>query len=404
MAEYSYVVVAQNGKERKGTIEANNEDAARAQLKAQGNVVVSLGEASLLNKDLELPFGNGVNAKSLGVLCRQMESLIHAGVTIVDALRMLSEQTENRNLRKAVRIVQKDVEKGDSLADAMENQPNIFPEILVNMVRAGEASGNLEVAFNRMSTHFEKNAKLKGLILQAMIYPAILLIVIIGVVIVMMVKIVPSFTSTFAEADMELPGITKMVMAVSGFMKNYWLIIIAVIVGVVFACKLFQRTETGALFFGRLTLRLPLFGKLVVKQSSAQFTRTMSTLLAAGISLVDSLEIIGKIISNQIIKVALKSAKEEVERGVPLSVPLEDSGVFPPMVYQMSKIGEETGNLEGMLDRIADYYEEEVESATKALTAAMEPLIIILLAVIVVPIVLAIMMPMLSMYGAAENA
>lgn len=404
MAEYSYVVVAQNGKERKGTIEANSEEAARSTLKAQGNIVVSLGEASLLNKDIELPFGNGASAKALGVMCRQMESLIHAGVTIIDALRMLSEQTENKNLKKAVRIVQKDVEKGDSLADAMGNQPNIFPEILVNMVRAGEASGNLEIAFNRMSTHFEKNAKIKGLIMQAMIYPIILLIVIIGVVIVMMVKIVPTFTETFAEADMELPGITKAVMAVSDFMGNYWLVIIGVIVAVVFLCKMFQKTEQGALFFGRLTLKMPLFGNLVIKQSSAQFTRTMSTLLAAGISLVDALEILSKIISNQIIKVALKSAREEVERGVPISVPLEESGVFPPMVYQMSKIGEETGNLEGMLDRIADYYEEEVESATKALTAAMEPLIIILLAVIVVPIVLAIMMPMMSMYSAAESA
>lgn len=404
MAEYSYVVVAQNGKERKGTIEANSEEAARSTLKAQGNIVVSLGEASLLNKDIELPFGNGASAKALGVMCRQMESLIHAGVTIIDALRMLSEQTENKNLKKAVRIVQKDVEKGDSLADAMGNQPNIFPEILVNMVRAGEASGNLEIAFNRMSTHFEKNAKIKGLIMQAMIYPIILLIVIIGVVIVMMVKIVPTFTETFAEADMELPGITKAVMAVSDFMGNYWLVIIGVIVAVVFLCKMFQKTEQGALFFGRLTLKMPLFGNLVIKQSSAQFTRTMSTLLAAGISLVDALEILSKIISNQIIKVALKSAREEVERGVPISVPLEESGVFPPMVYQMSKIGEETGNLEGMLDRIADYYEEEVESATKALTAAMEPLIIILMAVIVVPIVLAIMMPMMSMYSAAESA
>ncbi|MDD6207313.1 MAG: type II secretion system F family protein [Clostridiales bacterium] len=403
MAEYSYVVVAQNGKERKGTMEANSEEAARAALKAQGNVVVSLGEASLLNKEIELPFGNGASAKALGLMCRQMESLIHAGVTIIDALRMMADQTENKNLKKALQIVRKDVEKGDSLADAMDNQSNIFPEILVNMVRAGEASGNLEVAFNRMSTHFEKNARIKGLIVQAMIYPIILLIVIIGVVVLMMVKIVPSFTQTFADANMELPGITKAVMAVSDFMSNYWLVMIGAIIAIVVACKLFQRTEQGALFFGRLMLKMPLFGKLIVKQASAQFSRTMSTLLAAGITLVDALEILSKIVSNYIIKGALKSARLDVEQGIPLSVPLEASGVFPPMVYQMSKIGEETGNLEGMLDRIADYFEEEVESATKSITAALEPLIIIIMACVVVPIVLAIMLPMLSMMSAADN-
>lgn len=404
MAEFSYVVVAQNGKERKGTLEANSEEAARSMLKAQGDIVVSIAEAGLLNKDIELPFGNGVNAKALGVMCRQMESLIHAGVTIIDALQMLSDQTENKNLRKAIQIVRKDVEKGDSLAGALSNQPGVFPEILVNMIRAGEASGNLEIAFNRMSTHFEKNAKLKGMIMQAMIYPIILLVVIIAVVIIMMVKIVPTFTETFKEADMDLPGITKLVMAISDFFASYWLIILAIIAGIVVVCKLFERTEQGGLFFGRLILKMPLFGSLVIKQASAQFTRTMSTLLAAGITLVESIDILSKIISNQIIKAALKSARQDVEQGVPLSIPLEASGVFPPMVFQMAKIGEETGNLEGMLDRIADYYEEEVESATKALTAAMEPLIIILMAGIVVPIILAIMLPMLSMFGAAENA
>lgn len=399
MPSYLYEVIQPDGKEKKGTLEAANEEAARIELKATGNTIVSISMASALSKDLDITIGKIVKPRELGVFCRQFQSILNAGVTVIDALGMLGEQTENKKFSKAILEVKDAVQKGETLASAMAMHPKIFPEIMVHMIEAGEASGGLETAFDRMGSHFEKDAHLKGVVTKAMIYPCVLILVIIAVVILMMVKIVPTFLESFEELDAELPGITLAVMAVSDFFVNYWMVMLGIVLVSWFLIHEFKKTENGAMIWGQLGLRLPLLGNLTIKSASASLTRTLSTLLASGISLVDAIEIVTKIMKNEVVKRAMEKAQKEVVHGIPLSQPLEDTGVFPPMVYQMIRIGEETGNMEDMLDKIAEYYDEEVEMATESLVAVLSPMIIILMAVVVVPIILAVMMPMFSLYN-----
>ncbi len=402
MASFKYEIIRPDGKNKKGTVEANTLEQASAELKADGSFIVSLKAASALDKDVEIHIGAAVKPRELSVFCRQFESILNAGVTAIDALDMLSEQTENKTFKTAIQNVRDDVQKGDSLSIAMSKHPKVFPEIMIHMINAGEASGSLDVAFNRLGMQFEKDSRLKGMIAKSMIYPIILIIVIIVVVIIMMVKIVPTFTSTFDEVGAELPAITKIVMGISDFLVHSWYWMAGGIFALWFIAREFKKTERGALLFGRIGLKLPLFGTLNIKTASATFTRTLSTLTSSGIPLVDALGIVEKLMKNAIVKQVLHRAQKDVTEGVPLSKPLEDSEVFPPMVYHMVRIGEETGNMEDMLDKIAEYYDEEVEMATQALLAAMEPLIIVLMALIVVPIILAIMMPMYSLYSAIE--
>ena len=398
MASYKYEIVGPDGKPKSGTIEAQNLEIATAELKAGGSTVVSIARANAFNKDLEIHIGKAVSVRELSVFCRQFESVLNAGVTVIEALSMLSEQTENKQFSDALAEVRDSVQKGETLAVAMSEHPKIFPYLMVQMVAAGETSGGLDKAFSRMGGQFEKEAHLKGLIVKSAIYPIILIVVIIVVVAIMMTKIVPTFTAQFDDLGGTLPAITRAVMAVSDFFVNSWFMLIAIIVGVVVFIKAFKKTEHGALLWGRMMLKLPLIGTLNIKTASASMSRTLSTLMGSGIQLVDALGLVTDMMKNEVVKTALKEAKEEVSRGIPLSKPLADSGVFPPMVYHMIEIGEETGNLEDMLDKVAGYYDDEVEMATQSLLAAMEPLIIIVMALVVVPIVLAIMMPMYSLY------
>ena len=398
MASYKYEIIGPDGKPQTGTIEAQNLEIATAELKAGGSTVVSIARANAFNKDLEINIGKAVSVRELSVFCRQFESVLNAGVTVIEALDMLAEQTENKQFANAIADVRDSVQKGDSLAVAMSQHPKIFPGLMVQMVAAGEASGGLDKAFSRVGGQFEKEAHLKGLIVKSAIYPVILIIVIVVVVAIMMIKIVPTFTASFDEVGGSLPGITLAVMAISDFFVHSWYIIVAVIAGVVLGIRAFKKTEHGAILWGRMMLKLPMVGTLNIKTASASMTRTLSTLMGSGIQLVDALDLVTGMMKNEVVKQALKQAKEEVSRGIPLSKPLADSGVFPPMVYHMIEIGEETGNLEDMLDKVAAYYDDEVEMTTQSLLAAMEPLIIIVMALIVVPIVLAIMMPMYSLY------
>lgn len=311
---------------------------------------------------------------------------------------MLSEQTENKPFANAIAEVRDSVQRGETLAVAMAEHPKIFPNLMVQMVAAGESSGGLDKAFSRVGSQFEKEAHLKGLIIKSAIYPVILILVIIVVVAIMMIKIVPTFTAQFDEVGGKLPGITLAVMAVSDFFVHSWYFLVAIIAGIAVFIHAWKKTESGAHILGKFILKVPLVGPLSIKTASSRMTRTLSTLMGSGVQLVDALGLVTEMMGNAVVKQALKDATEEVSRGIPLSKPLADSGVFPPMVYHMIEIGEETGNMEDMLDKVAAYYDEEVESATEALLAAMEPLIIIVMAVIVVPIVLAIMMPMYSLY------
>lgn len=400
MATYKYEIIDPTGKHKRGTIDANDEMTARQTLKTDGSTLVSIGMAGALDKEIDIQIGAPVKPKELAVFCNMFKSILAAGVTIIEALGMLAEQTENKRFKAVIEEVHDDVQKGETLSSAFGKHPKFFPEMMVQMANAGEASGSLETSFARLSTHFEKDAHLKALVAKSMVYPIILICVIVGVVILMMTVIVPQFTSTFDDIGAELPGITKAVMAVSDFIIHYWWIGLIIIASVIIFLKAFKKTERGAMLFGKIMLHAPLFGNLTVKSASARLTRTLSTLISSGMALVEAIHITGKIMTNEVVRRAMFKAEEDVTQGFPLSVPLMEAEVFPIMVPQMVKIGEETGSLEEMLSKIADYYDEEVEIATEALVAAMEPLIIIVMAGTVVPIILAVLMPMFSLYSA----
>ena len=403
MPGFSYVAVDKRGKEKRGSLEAETRERALEQLKAEGLIPVSVREQGALNKEIDFSIGKKVKPRDLSVFCRQFVSITQAGVPMKEALQMLSEQTENKWLKRAISEVLLNVEKGNTLADSMRSQPDIFPPMLVNMVEAGEQSGSLEMAFSRMAVHFEKEAKLKATIKKATIYPIILVIAAIGVIAVMLLFVIPIFIDMFADLDIEMPAITMFVMNSSKWMTSHWYVVLAIIVGVVVAYKLTYKTTQGRLTIDRIKMKMPLFGKLTVKTACSQFARTMSTLLMSGISTIDALETTSKIVNNIHYTNAMLKAREEVMKGIPLSEPLEASGIFPPMVYHMTGIGEETGNVEEMLEKMADYYDEEVEMTTQSVLAAMEPIIILFMALIIGTLVIAVISPIASMYNGLDN-
>ena len=403
MASFGYVVMDGAGKESKGSIEADSIELARQELKKQGNTILDIKEQSILNKDINLKIGGWPKPRDLSVWCRQFVSMSKAGVTIIESLKMLSEQTENERLREASTKVRVSVEKGETLANSLAEHPKVFPSLLVNMVAAGEASGSLDVALERMSTHFEKASKTKALVKKAMIYPVVVICVAIAVVIVMLTVVIPNYTKMFADLGTDLPAITKAVQKLSDILIDKWMIIVPVLVIIVLCVKAFANTDQGRHFFHKLQISLPLIKTLIIKQSAAGLARTMSTLLAAGVPLVEAVEIVVSTMDNVYYKEAMQNAKMEIMIGQPLSRPLEQCGLFPPMVYHMVRIGEETGNTEEMLSKLADYYDDEVEVAVQSFMAALEPLIIVVLAVIVLVLVGACMAPMLSMYQAMDN-
>lgn len=403
MASFGYTILDASGKEIKGSIEADSLEAARAELKRQGNVLLDIRAQSLLTKDVSFKIGGWPKPRDLSVFCRQFVSMSKAGVTIVDSLRMLSEQTENERLREATDGVRVSVEKGETLADSLKLYPKIFPELLVNMVAAGEASGSLDVALERMSTHFEKASKTSALVKKAMIYPVVVCLVAIGVVVVMLTVVIPNYTKMFAELGTELPAITKAVASLSDILINWWMVIVPVIIIAAIGIKSFSATDQGKHFFHKLMIKMPIFSNLTIKQAASQVARTMSTLLAAGVPLVEAVEIVASTMNNVYYKEAMMDCKKEIIIGQPLSKPMEQSGLFPPMVYHMVRIGEETGNTEEMLSKLADYYDDEVEVAVQSFMAALEPLIIVILAGIVIVLVGACMAPMLTMYQSLDN-
>lgn len=403
MPGYTYIAVDQKGKEKRGKMEAENRDEVSQQLKKDGLFPIEIKEQGVLNKDLDFSIGKKVKPRDLSVFCRQFVSITQAGVPMKEALQMMTEQTENKWLKKATADVLLNVEKGNTLADSMAAIPDVFPPMLVNMVAAGESSGSLDMSFERMATHFEKEAKLKATIRKATIYPIILTFAVIGVVAVMLLYVIPIFIDMFADLDIEMPALTRGVMNLSKWTASHWYVILAVVAAVVAAYRLIYNTDQGRLKIDYIKMKIPLFGKLTVKTACAQFARTMSTLMGAGISTTECLDTCTKIINNIHYKNALQKAKEEVMKGIPLSEPLAASEVFPPMVCHMTGIGEETGNMEEMLSKLADYYDEEVEITTQSVLAAMEPLIIVFMALIVGTLVIAVIMPIRNMYEGLDN-
>lgn len=405
METFSYKAVNPAGKDVKGSVEAESKEEAARKIKEQGFVPVSIDKQGTLDKDIDIPLfkGKKIPARDMSVFCRQFASILKAGVSVISALEMLAEQTENKKLKAAIINTQSNVEKGENLSDSMR-QNEAFPSILIDMVRAGEASGSLENSLTRMAIQFEKDAKLNGIVKKAMMYPIVLICVMIGVVIVMLTFVIPSFMTMFEDLDSELPVTTKAILAMSNSLKNYWYIYVVAVVGVIVGVNMYKRTDNGRHNLDKLKLKIPVFGLLQTKSACASFARTMSTLLQAGMPMIDALEISASTMKNVLFYDGLEKVKNGVSLGLPLSNQLNATGLFPPMVVHMVGIGEETGNVEEMLTNSATYYEEEVEVQTQTLTSLMEPIIIVLMAFVVVLLIMAIYQPMIQLYNTLGSA
>lgn len=403
MASYGYEAINKMGKEVKGSMDADTLEQAREKLKQQGLIVISLKEESFLNKDINITFGKKISPRDMSVFCRQFVSMSRAGVSIMECLNLLREQTENEVLAKAIAQVHADVQKGESLAESMRKQEKIFSNLMVTTVAAGEESGSLDISLERMATQFEKSARTRAMVKKAMIYPIVVACLAVAIIVVMLTFVIPQYTDMFDDLGAELPGLTVAVVAASDFLLSYWYIIIPVVIVVALLIRFYVKTPAGKLLTSQLAIRIPMFRNLAVKSACSQLARTLSTLIAAGVPLVEAVEISANTMQNVLFRDAVLEARDEVIKGVPLSEPLQQSGLFPPMLYHMVRIGEESGSTEEMLTKLADYYDEEVEMATQSLMAAMEPMIIIVLAGVVCLILGAIMGPMMTMYSALDN-
>ncbi len=404
MSTYSYVVLLSTGKEKKGSMDAESREAAMEALKKEGSTVMSIDEAGVLNKDLEISFlEKKPKPRDLAVFCRQFVSIIDAGVPVITAFEMLGEQTENKKLKKAVLECKKTIEHGETLANAMAQFPEVFPPMFVTLVEAGEASGSLDISFARMADQFEKEATLKATVKKATTYPIMIGIIAVAAVVLLLRFVVPAFEDMLKDLGSELPAITKFVIAASQFIQTRWYICAVVIIALVLGIKIFKNSPAGARFFGMAAIKFPITKNLTVKSSAARLARTLSTLIGAGLPLIDALTITAGTMTNIWFKEEVLKARDQVMVGAPLAKQFKEGGMFPPLLHQMVSIGEDTGDIDNMLTKLAAYYEDEVKAATEQLMAVLEPLIILVLAVVIGGIVLSVIAPMASMYDGLNN-
>ena len=403
MPSYSYIAINRAGKKVKNNVEAASVEAAKNSLRAAGYSILEIKELNVLNKDIELPFLGNPKPKDMAIFCRQFQSILRAGVPVSTVLSMLAQQTENKKLTAAIREMQASIEKGETLAGSMRRHPKIFSNMLCNMIAAGEESGNLEESFGQMEKWFDKAKRTKAAVGKAMAYPCLLIVVMIIVLIVMMVKVIPSFMTTFEEMNMELPLPTQWVMAASDWFVQWWWAVIIGLVVLIVGGVLFNRTNKGKHFFGWLTRKIPVVSSLTIRSESATFCRTLSLLLGSGLGLTESMDLVAINMGNIYFKEAVQTSRAMIAAGWPLNMALRETGMFPPMVCNLVGIGEETGDMQGMLSKTADYYDDEVETATQSLLSLMEPAVMLFLAVFVLILVLAIFLPMLNMTKAYDQ-
>jgi type IV pilus assembly protein PilC len=333
---------------------------------------------------------------------RQFSTMIDAGLPIVQSLDILAEQTENKPLKNTIRDVKRDVSGGTTLADALEKHPKAFDELYVNMVRAGEAGGVLNTILNRIALFIEKADKLKKKVKGAMIYPSTIITVAIGVVAILLIFVIPVFAELYGSMGRALPVPTQVTIDVSNFFRAYFLYLIAALVLVIVAIKIYYKTPQGRLAIDGLLLKFPVIGDLLRKVAVARFSQNMSLLLASGVPILDGLAITAKTAGNKVIEMAIMNARVSISEGKTVAEPLEKSGVFPPMVCQMVSVGENTGALDGMLKRVGDFYEDEVDNSVNNITALMEPMIMIFLGIVLGGLVISMYLPIFQLGSLIE--
>ncbi|WP_458120006.1 type II secretion system F family protein [Paenibacillus sp. Z6-24] len=398
MPQFEYQVRTVNGKQLKGTLTAADKTTAMDELRRRGLTVFSLNEQRKTLMTTEIYIGNPVKTIDFIVYCRQFATLIRAGVTILDATRILAEQTESKVLRKTLHEVHSKLMRGVALSQAVQESPKIFPRLFISMIRAGEESGDLEGTLERLAVYFEKRHVTREKIKSALTYPITVGILAIAVTVYLLVAIIPQFVDMFESMDAKLPTITVVILALSKSIQQQWYFWVLGLVIIIAAFVILKRSERGAYWIDYAKLKIPVFGRLNQKGSIAQFARTLSSLYASSVPVLQALSIVTEVAGNKVIERYLNQASESLRRGNALSDPLKKSWVFPPMVTQMIAIGEETGSLDQMLGKVADFYEMDVENTVDRLKSLLEPLLIAFLAAVVGIIVAAIMLPMFTLY------
>jgi len=386
------------GKLVSGKVEAESRNSAVALLRERKFFVVELKEASAgsFSFKSEIFFRKKVGARDLAILCRQFATMVQAGLPILQCLNILIQQSDNITLKETLKKVAGNLEKGLSLAESIRNFPGVFPQIFISMVEAGEIGGSLDNVLERLAFNFEKEHDIKEKVKSAMTYPAVVILVAVVVMAALLIFVIPSFVAMLNDMKAPIPAPTQIVINTSNFLKSFWYIAILSIAGAMFGYKQAVKKGQGKNMMDRLMLKLPVFGPMINKIIISRFCRSLSTLLMSGVPVLQSLDVVKNIVGNTVIIKSIKETQNSIKEGQNISLPLQKSGVFPPMVTRMMAIGEETGSLDTLLERIADFYEQEVDELVSRLSSMLEPILIVVMGGIVGFIILSIMLPMYS--------
>lgn len=396
MPNYLYTARTAQGEVRTATIDASSRDAAAAQLKRLRLTVVKLDEVT------KRKTSGKVTMRDIVIFTRQFSTMINSGLPLVQALDILATQSENPVLQEVTREVVFDVESGHTVADALAKHPNAFTDLYVNMVAAGEAGGILDTILLRLATFMEKNDALVRKVKGAMIYPAVILSVAFGAVVILLVVVIPTFQTMFESAGIALPLPTRIVIAMSEFLQRFWWVVIAVVAAFVVSLQRYYKTPDGHLVIDRILINAPVLGDMLRKSAVSRFTRTLGTLISSGVSILDGLEITAKTAGNRVVSDAIMESRASIAGGDTIAAPLAKSQVFPPMVISMISVGEQTGGLDEMLGKIADFYDEEVDAAVSGLLSLLEPVMVVFLGVVVGGMVVAMYLPIFDMINMVQ--
>ena len=399
MPVYTYSARTISGELKRDQIDVPNRDDVIAFLRAQKLIPVSVREKP---KGLNMTIGGRMKSRDLVIMTRQFATMINAGLPLVQALDILVKQSDNKMLQSSLEGVLHDVESGNTLADALGQHPKIFSHLYVNMVAAGETGGILDTILLRLSVFLEKTEALARKVKGAMIYPGVIGFVAGSAIVILLLFVIPTFQTMFQSFDQELPLPTRVVIGMSAFLQAYWWVLLAGSIGGVWLFRRWLATSNGRLLFDTVLLRVPILGTLARKSAVARFTRTLGTLLSSGVSILDGLEITAKTSGNRVIHDAIMNSRSSIAGGESISEPLRQSGVFPPMVTQMINVGEETGDLDGMLSKVADFYDEEVDVAVESLLKAMEPAMIVILGTVVGGMIVAMYLPIFGIINTIQ--
>jgi len=387
-----------NGEILSGEYVSESKDELVNYLRKRKIIITSVREKSK-QMNIRLPGSNRVSVKDLGVFTRQFATMINAGLPMVQCLDILSQQAEKEFLKQSISTVMTDVEGGSTLGEAMQKHPKMFSQLYVNMVEAGEAGGILDLILNRLATYLEKADALQRKVKSALTYPTVVCIVAVGATIFMLMFIIPTFAKMFTDFGGTLPMPTRIVMGMSNFLRNFWYLLAMGVAGFVVGFQRYYKTEGGRRNIDRMMLRVPALGPVVRKGAVARFTRTLGTLISSGVPILNGLDITARTAGNKVIEEAVMQTRESISQGNTIAEPLKAAGVFPPMVTQMISVGEQTGALDEMLEKIASFYDDEVDTAVDAMTSIIEPVMIVVMGVIVGGMLIAMYLPMFKLVG-----